>query len=94
MYIKNKQYNIGTSSVGTERPRQGMISDYQSTGLKWPSNIRILDYPFGQYMIKVAIDENNQFQGILEISQAKDFRSLKQKIASVGFHDVEDLYKD
>lgn len=50
MYIKNKQYNIGTSSVGTERPRQGMISDYQSTGLKWPSNIRILDYPFGQYM--------------------------------------------
>ena len=81
-------------STGIEKPENVKISGYESTGHKWPSALRILDYQFGQYMIKIALDENNQFKGVLEISQSKDFRSLKQKIGSVGYHDVDDIYKD
>jgi hypothetical protein len=57
-------------------------------------NLREIVYPFGKYEIKVLIDEYGTFKGIREIKINKDFRSIKQKIESTGYIDVEDIYKD
>jgi hypothetical protein len=55
---------------------------------------RIVDYPFGQYQIRVLVSPNNEFLGILEIGVSRDFRSTQAKIAGTGFHDVEAYYRE
>jgi len=58
------------------------------------SDVRIIDYPFGKYRVKVLVSPKNEFLGIGEISFAQDFRTVEQKISSVKVHDVEEFYRD
>lgn len=51
-------------------------------------------YPFGKYEIKVRLSLTNEFIGIVEVKVNKDFLSYKQKVASKGFHDVEEFYRE
>jgi len=57
-------------------------------------NLREIVYPFEKYEVKVLIDNYGTFKGISEIKINKDFRSIKQKIESTGYVDVDDLYKE
>ncbi len=57
-------------------------------------NIQVIYYPFGKYLIKVKVDKNKRFLGILEVSLNKDFLSRAQKISSLQVHDLEEFYKE
>jgi hypothetical protein len=57
-------------------------------------NFKIITYPFDRYQIKVKLTPNNEFIGITEIKINKDFLSHKQRMATLGFHDVEEFYRD
>lgn len=58
------------------------------------SDFKEINYPFGKYEIKVILDKYGKFMRINEIKVNKDFRSIKQKIESTGFIDIEDSYKE
>jgi len=57
-------------------------------------NHKIITYPFEKYLIKVQLTPYNEFVGITEIEIDKDFLSHAQKIASMGFHDVDEFYPE
>ncbi len=56
-------------------------------------NRKKIKVSFGKYEILVLLNSKNEFVRILEISVDKDFRSIEQKLDSVGYHDVADLYE-
>ena len=67
----------------------------ETTGThKDQSDLKEINYPFGKYEIKVILDKYGKFMRINEIRLNKDFRSIKQKIESTGFIDIEDSYKE
>ncbi|HOE92559.1 MAG TPA: hypothetical protein PLK11_08260 [Methanofastidiosum sp.] len=57
-------------------------------------DFKIIEYPFGNYTIKVKLAPSNEFLGITEIQLNKDFLDLKQKISSRGYLDIEEYYRD
>lgn len=64
-----------------------------SEGL-YEDEYKIIEYPFGNYTIKVKVAPTNEFLGIIEIEVDKDFLNLKQRISSKGYLDVDEFYKD
>jgi hypothetical protein len=44
---------------------------------------------FDEYEIVLAVTEDNQVLGVVEVRQKKDFRNVKQKASSTGYFDVE-----
>jgi hypothetical protein len=44
---------------------------------------------FDQYEIVLAVTDDNRVLSVLEVRQKKDFRNVKQKIASTGYVDME-----
>lgn len=65
----------------------------QGTGSTGPDPTEIA-YPFGRYLIKVALGPGGKFLRIVEVTVRKDLRSVQQRISSTGYHDVSDLYQD
>lgn len=55
---------------------------------------KIVTYPFDKYQIKIKLTPNNEFIEIIEVQINKDFLSYKQKITPLGFHDVEEFYRE
>ena len=55
---------------------------------------RLLEYPIGEYVVKVLLSPENEFLGIIEIGVDKDFRTHQQRMANVVFHDVDKYYED
>ena len=55
---------------------------------------KIITYPFDKYQIKVKLTPDNKFIDIIEVQINKDFLSYKQKITPLGFHDVEEFYRE
>jgi hypothetical protein len=71
------------------------IAKNQGTGGYDISNdYKTIIYPFDKYQIKIKLTQDNKFIGITEIKINKDFLSHKQKIASLGFHDVDEFYRE
>jgi len=67
----------------------------EGTGDINPSNIsKIFSYPFGQYEIKVALTEKNEFVGINEIKVNKSFLDYKNQSIQAGYHDVGQYYPE
>lgn len=50
---------------------------------------RTVTLAFDEYEIVLALTEDNQVLGVVEVRQKKDFRDVKQKIASTGYIDME-----
>lgn len=50
-------------------------------------------YPFPPYEIVLQISKDGQFLGIVEVKLSKDFLSDIGRLATTGYHDVEDLYR-
>jgi hypothetical protein len=44
---------------------------------------------FNQYEIVLAVTEDNRVLGVIEVRQKKDFRNVKQRVASTGYVDME-----
>lgn len=57
-------------------------------------DLKVISYPFDKYKIKIMLTPYNEFVGIKEIEIDKDFRSYKEKIATKGFHDVDEFYPE
>ena len=55
---------------------------------------RTITVDFDQYVVKVRVNQRNEFVDIVQISLNKSFLSLKQKVASRGAHRVSDLYEE
>jgi hypothetical protein len=45
---------------------------------------RTITLGFDQYVIVLAVTEDNRVLGVVEVREKKDFRNIKQKIASTG----------
>ena len=64
----------------------------QSTGnIISPSFASILEYPFDQYTIKVALSDDNKFIGITEVVVDKDFRSMENILRNIKVHNLEEF---
>jgi len=59
-----------------------------------PTRYKTVVYPFGRYEIMVKLGPANEFIGIEEVRLNRDFLSYQQRIASTGFHDVEEFYRE
>lgn len=55
---------------------------------------RILTIPFDRYTVKVRVGDGDEFIDIVEVAVSKDYRTIQQRIASTGFHDVAEFYRD
>lgn len=64
----------------------------QNTGDNGVSST-ILAVPFDRYEIVLELGPHREFLGIVEVRVSKDFRSVQQKVESVNYHDVSDLYE-
>lgn len=53
---------------------------------------KFIKYPFERYVITLELSPNNEFIGISEVTLNRDFRSFREKIASVKSVDAEDLH--
>lgn len=47
-----------------------------------------------QYEVVLALTEDDRVLGVIEVRVKKDFRSVKQKIASTGYIDLEQFVKE
>jgi len=54
----------------------------------------IVTVPFDRYEIVLELGPHREFLRIVEVRISKDFRSVQQKVESVDYHDVSDLYED
>jgi hypothetical protein len=66
-------------------------SEQDTGGTALPT--RIVTVEFDRFTIKVRVAADGQFLEVAEVAVSKDFRSLQQKRASHGHHDVSDLYE-
>lgn len=55
---------------------------------------KIIVWPYDKYEIKLKLSLDDKFIDIVEIKINKNFLSFKQKIASAGFHDVDEFYRE
>lgn len=63
------------------------------TGAQVP-NMRIVEQPIGNFVVKIALSPTNTFLGVVEIRSRSDFRSSSQRHKSPNFHDIESYYKE
>ncbi len=57
-------------------------------------SLRLVEVRIDNYLISVAVDANGHFRGITRIAAAGDFLTPMQRLASTGFHDVDQFYRD
>lgn len=55
---------------------------------------KIVERSFDKYQIKIKLSMNDIFLDIVEIKINKKFLSHKQNASSVGFHDVDEFYRE
>lgn len=58
------------------------------------NDIKIIDYPFEKYQIKIKLNAEGKFLGIIQVSINKEFLSHAQKISSSEVHDIEEFYRE
>lgn len=56
-------------------------------------NHRLVECPIGKYVVKVIVGPTNEFMGIAEIGVSQNFMSRAQRIATSGYHDIEEFYR-
>ncbi len=66
----------------------------EETGSRDSEKYVIKEYPFDKYHVKIKLTLNNEFVGIEEIKINKQFLSHRQKKTPLGFHDVDEFYRD
>lgn len=59
-----------------------------------PEDYRIIIYPFDKYEIAVKVTPSNEFLGIEEVKVNKSYLSHKQRITGMGYHEVEEYYRE
>jgi len=84
--FENELFHINEKDSGTGSDDDEDFEDNE--------DVKYIDYPFGIYMIKVALTPDKEFIGIVEVKVNRDFLSHKQKIGVKGFINVDDYYKE
>ena len=57
-------------------------------------NCKYVVVPYDNYEVVVCLTEGNRFIGIAELRIRKGFLSPGQRVASSGYLDVDEFYKD
>lgn len=86
-------YNKGIYPfMNLEAMKEFRINIGEGTGSVWNiDEIKIKDYSFERYVVKVGLSPDNEFLGIIEINVNEDFRSLQEKLRSQKYHNLEEL---
>lgn len=77
------------SGVSLESPL--IIKELGTESEKLSKRIKIIEYPFERYIIKVRLSLENEFLGITEIKINKDFRSIENRLRNVRVHNLEEF---
>ena len=64
---------------------------YEPTGSTWPERHSVTRN-IGQYEVHFEMTKDGRILGIVGFSMKRDFRSQRQRIDSLGSHDVLDIY--
>ena len=56
--------------------------------------VKIINYPFGKYNVKVLLSDEDKFIGISQIQINKDFQSYTIKKLSNEYIDTNDYYNE
>jgi len=59
-----------------------------------PIPYKHISYPVAKYTVVVKLTEDDRFLGIEEVQVSKDFLTQKQRFSRLGYHDVDDIYKE
>ncbi|MDY0129150.1 MAG: hypothetical protein RBR63_03040 [Methanosarcina vacuolata] len=51
-------------------------------------------FPFDRYEINVQLGSNNEFIGVVGVKLNKDFVDYEKKRMPLGYHDVDEFYKE
>jgi hypothetical protein len=78
----------------SDKSNFNVITQDVTGSIMTPESGKSISYPFGKYVIKVKLTDDNKFMGILEIKINKDFLDYKQKLISKGIHDVDEYYRE
>lgn len=87
----SKDYDFSISCEFLDK--QFTSKEFSGTGVQF-EEIREIEYPFENFIVKIGLSPNNQFLGITEIKQKKDFRKYEDKISSEPFYDVDEFYPE
>lgn len=71
-----------------------LASATTATGQAHESKARVIRSVVGPYIIDVFIDDMDRFLGIKDIKTSADFRTIQNRLSSIGTIDADDLYKD
>jgi hypothetical protein len=63
------------------------------TGEEIGEDFRIIEYPFNNFIVKIKVNQSNEFIGIYEIVEAKAFYNFKSEAFNRKKSDFEDFYK-
>lgn len=77
------------SGVSLESPL--IIKELGTESKKLSKRIKIIEYPFERYIIKVGLSLENEFLGITEVKINKDFRSIENRLRNVRVHNLEEF---
>ena len=59
-----------------------------------PRAYKVAVIPYGQYEIVICLTQDDRFVGIAEVRVSRDFLTPSQRVASSGYLDVEEYYRD
>jgi len=85
--IKFSEFLI-KSEVSLETPL--IIKEQATESKKILKQIKVIEYPFERYIIKVGLSPENEFLGITEVKVNKDFRSIENRLRNVKVHNLEE----
>ena len=54
---------------------------------------RAMKVPYDRFEVTIQLGPNDEFLGILNVSVKKDFLTTEQRVNSIGYLDVADLYE-
>jgi len=84
---------INTMMSEKDRPNAYVATGDVAAEPRAESASRLVVYPIGPYEVVLEFTNAGEFQGVVEVRVNADFRSLRQKIESTRYHDVDEFYK-
>lgn len=66
---------------------------YDRTG-EHREHYKTIIYPFDRYEIDVQLGSNDEFIGVVGVKLNKEFIAYEKKRTPLGYHDIDEFYKD
>jgi hypothetical protein len=83
-----------TNELKQETNSNNRTTDQTTGNMFEETQYSIMDVIFEKYVISVVLNSNNQFVGIAEVKETKDFLSQKQRLAIKSFINTDEYYRE